>query len=98
MTDKCPSGGTVQHADLTASEASGIFDDLTAMEMLNVIRFMKAQKCFNLKEFDNVTINSTYIHALELQPPTKVDALRYLNKISLNIPPPKRYAKVVLYR
>lgn len=81
--------------NLSDGEVSSIFDDLTAPEITNVINYMKKVQCFNIKDFDTVTINSTYIALVELMPPKKSDALLYLEGRS---PTPGRYAKVVLYR
>jgi len=93
----CPTAKHVQHVNLTASEAFGIFDDLTSDEIWKVISYLQTNAGFSLKEFENVTIISTYIHSIELIPPAKLDALAFLDTKNGPRTPPARYAKVVLY-
>lgn len=95
LEGSCPKGRPVVPLNLTEDKVSSIFDDLTAQEITNVINYMKLIEHFNIKDFDTVTINSTYIALVELMPPKKSDALLYLERRG---PTPGRYAKVVLYR
>lgn len=95
LEGSCPKGRPVVPLNLTDGKVSSIFDDLTAKEIMDVIKYMKLIESFNIKDFQTVTINSTYIALVELMPPKKSNALLYLASKG---PTPGRYAKVVLYR
>jgi len=77
-------------------ETSGIFDDLTTDEILTVINYTRQIVCFNQR--DDVSSrdgNVSRIALIELRPPVKYKALRYLDNGG---PAPIRNARVVLYR
>ena len=82
-------------ADNEKSKDVNIFDDLNQAEMQAVIDYLADQESIGLKQFDMATPNSTYIFLIEALPPSKAQALAYLDR---NGQKPKRYAKVVLYR
>ena len=91
-TGRCPEG---QHVTSLDGETSGIFDDLTTDEILTVVNYTRQIICFNPKDESSRDGNDSRIALIELRPPVKYKALRYLDKGG---PAPFRNARVVLYR
>jgi len=79
-----------------ADDVIGIFDDLTATEISNVVQYLKHFTYFNIRDSgDNSKTNGSYIYLIELTPPRKYEALLYLDGRG---PKPGRHAKVILLR
>lgn len=71
-----------------------IFAPLTAREMNKVANYLLSQSIISTKEIPH-SLTQNFILYQCLQPPTKADALEYLDNSGVK---PKRYAKVTLQR
>lgn len=93
FTGQCPN---YRQYSSSGGAVSSIFDDLTTVEVLNVVQYMKLIKCFNIQDSQTTAdINSSYIYLIELRPPKKAEALLYFEGHG---PKPGRHARVVIYR
>lgn len=73
-----------------------MFDDLTLEEIASVQHYLHQQDKLNLRrDWDDVSVGSSYIFLIERMDALKSDVLRFLNGRG---PKPKRYALVILYR
>ncbi|XP_031569906.1 putative amine oxidase [copper-containing] [Actinia tenebrosa] len=94
----CASGMDVS---VTLSSASGpphqgLFDDLSALEIKKVRDYMFQVKPLDLKPNQELKINSNRIAIIQLYPPSKDDALAYLDQKKAM--KPERQAIVVVFR
>lgn len=72
-----------------------VFTAITPSEIRNVLSYMYADEDLKLKQPEEATINSSFIHLIELQPARKQEVLNYL---SGNGVAPERLAKVLMFR
>lgn len=94
-TPNCPykRDEMIQHDDIKRKQ--GIFDDLTADEIIAVRDFVLTKTALNVTPFERATVSSNYIFVIELQPPLKDVALQFLDNHG---PKPVRQAKVIINR
>ena len=92
VVGRCPDGQSVTSLN---RETQGIFDDLTNEEIDAVLNYTRQIACFNQRDDVTSSGNVTTIAVIELRPPTKHKAIRYLDAGG---PAPPRNARVVLYR
>ena len=57
----------------------GVFDDLTVDEIKAVRDYLMNQNELKLTKYEKATINSNYIYSVQLLPPSKDEALAYLD-------------------
>ncbi|KAL6067132.1 tryptamine:oxygen oxidoreductase (deaminating) [Balamuthia mandrillaris] len=89
----CPLGGDL----FEEPEERGVFDPLTAEEMLVIDEFVHQQEELNLTRFNpDLKFSDNYVWRVEWLAPPKAQALAYLNGESDT--PPARYAMVTVYR
>ena len=60
-------------------KSAGVFDDLTVDEIKAVRDYLMNQTELKLTKYEKATINSNYIYSVQLLPPSKVEALAYLD-------------------
>ena len=77
-----------------STRSAGVFDDLSEDELIRVRDYMLGQASLNLTDFKEARINNNWIYMIELQPPSKDEALAYLDRSG---PKPDRKARVVVY-
>ena len=76
-------------------ETRGIFDDLSENEIDAIVDYTRQHICFNQRDDVSSDGNVSTIAVIELRPPIKHTALKYLDDSG---PAPTRNARVVLYR
>lgn len=76
-------------------EKPGVFDDITPSEYSAVYDFILGNKSMGVKNFDEATVDSSYILLIELMLPDKKDVIQYLDKKGKR---PIRKAKIVIIR
>ena len=60
-------------------KSAGVFDDLTVKEIASVRDYLLMQAELNLTSYLQATLNSNYIYLIQLLPPSKDEALAYLD-------------------
>ena len=90
---RCPASQSL-NSDHQQQQSPGIFDDLTAEEIESIISYTKENICLGQPD-ESPHGNVSTIAVIELRPPPKHSALRYLDTSGSA---PGRYARVVLYR
>ena len=60
-------------------KSAGVFDDLTVEEITSVRDYLLMQAELNLTRYDQASIDSNYIYLIQLLPPSKDEALAYLD-------------------
>ena len=75
-------------------KSAGVFDDLTVFEITSVRDYLLMQTELNLTRFEEATVNSNYIYLVKLLPPSKNEALAYLDGDG---PKPKRKAIAIVF-
>ena len=76
------------------TRSAGLFDDLSAEEIIAVRDYMLKQESLNITEFEKASINTNWIYMIELQQPLKEEALKFLDEDGLK---PERKARVIVY-
>ncbi|XP_044154184.1 membrane primary amine oxidase-like isoform X2 [Bufo gargarizans] len=92
-TKSCNSGNQKTSA-LKHNDQSLIFSDLTHAELDQVVAYLKKNINENLVDISKADPSSNCIYSVELLPPSKKDALLYLDKGG---PKPRREAMAVVY-
>ena len=77
------------------NKARDIFDDLSNDEIVAVINYARQIFCFSQPSDDTSDYNITTLAVIELRPPAKHKAIKYLDAGGAA---PDRKARVVLYR
>ena len=95
----CPGGEPIKEFNAERESDPSVYDDLTMEELAWVQKFMMRRQEFPIVELlvaarDSI-INCTYIYHIERLPPSKAEALAYVDH---NAPKPKRFALVIMYR
>ena len=80
----------------SAPSSPGIYDDLTKDEIIAIRDYLLGVTALNLTSYDKAKISDNYIYLIELQQPSKADALGFLDG-SANAKKPDRMARVVIY-
>ena len=60
-------------------KSAGVFDDLTVTEITSVRDYLLMQAELNLTRYDQTSVDSNYIYLIQLLPPSKDEALAYLD-------------------
>ena len=77
------------------TKSQDLYRDLSENELLQVYEYILKVAPLNITPFENATVNSNYIFLIELQNPTKDDAIAYLD---YNKPKPIRAANVIIFK
>lgn len=87
----------LNHDNIDVSESTNptVFSDLTEPEFESINRYLFNQSDLNVTKITDATIDSAYIHLIELLLPKKAVALKHLDE---KADAPQRWAKVVLFR
>ncbi|KAK3097716.1 hypothetical protein FSP39_012427 [Pinctada imbricata] len=75
-------------------KANSSLQQLTRHEMSVVLDYLYQKPDLNLEQIKDASIHKSFVHTIELKTPRKADVLRFLN----GEPPPKREAKVFIFR
>ena len=89
--DVCEDG--MSSSDETPKSA-GVFDDLSAEELTAVRDYLLKQSSLNITPYDDASLNNNYIYQVQLLPPSKDEALNYLDSDG---PKPERKAIAVVF-
>ncbi|PVD19731.1 hypothetical protein C0Q70_20222 [Pomacea canaliculata] len=71
------------------------FSELSPAEVNSVLAFLSSNVSLELRDVRGASIKDTFVHLMEARVPPKQDVLRWLTGGG---PPPKRVAKVILFR
>lgn len=80
--------------DFQLSSRPNLFQDLTPYELTAAYSYLKKQTSLYLTPFDKATLKDNFVYTIELFPPKKTDALRYLDHGG---PRPSRQARVIIF-
>ena len=76
-------------------KSKGLFDDLSPNEIISVRDFMLKQSVLGLKNINEASVSDNYIYMIQLQPPEKDTALKFIDNEGLK---PTRQAVVVTFQ
>ena len=75
-------------------KSAGVFDDLTTDELTVVRDYLLKQNSLDLTPYENASLQSNYIYLIQLLPPSKNDALAFLDSDAAK---PERKALAVVF-